>query len=91
MGFTRTGDIVSADIYRYAPRDDWEEVTTGLGFDFALVAMKASKKVKREAWNRDKNIYILAGRWTCNAFERDEKEAILSLDDILATDWVVVD
>jgi hypothetical protein len=51
--YTRTGDVLDTpDFETYMHRTDWEEVkTTGLGFDFALHAMKAGKKVARDGWN----------------------------------------
>lgn len=91
MAFTRTGDIVKADVPKFLNRDDWEEVTIGQGFDWALLAMKSGKRSKREVWANDKYIYILNGKWTCSAFDRDEREAILSLDDVLAADWVLAE
>lgn len=55
--FTRTGDVVNAWVGCPAElsvmhRTDWQEVTShGLGYDFAILAMKAGKRVSRAGWN----------------------------------------
>lgn len=49
--FSRTGDILDTPNWKhYAMREDWEIVTTGLGFDFALLALKAGKSVRCGLW-----------------------------------------
>jgi hypothetical protein len=50
--FTRTGDILTTPfVERYRDRDDWEEVTEGLGFEVAILAVKAGKRIARAGWN----------------------------------------
>jgi hypothetical protein len=50
--FTRTGDILDSPNHaHYIMREDWA-ITYGLkGFEFAILALKANKKVAREGWN----------------------------------------
>lgn len=67
LALTRTGDIVPAWAGNEAEvhvthRIDWEEVTEGLGFDFAILALKAGKKVCREGWNgKGAWLYLVPG------------------------------
>lgn len=51
--FTRTGDVVDAWTHRadMHNRKDWQIVTEGLGFDFAILALKSGKLVARKGWN----------------------------------------
>lgn len=50
--FSRTGDILDTPNWKhYAMREDWEIVTSGLGFDFALLALKAGKSVRCGLWS----------------------------------------
>lgn len=55
LALTRTGDVVRAwdetDLTGFQHRTDWQEVTEGMGFDFAILALKAGKKVCRTGWN----------------------------------------
>jgi hypothetical protein len=49
---TRTGEIGETPNYdHYNMRNDWEIVKDGLGFDFALLALKSGKLVRRSGWN----------------------------------------
>lgn len=55
---TRTGDIFPAwsgsrHELNVLHRNDWEETDGSLGFDFALLAMKAGKKVTRRVFETD--------------------------------------
>lgn len=50
--FTRTGDVLDAPNYEnYSMRNDWELVEAGMGFDFAMLAIKDGKLVCRAGWN----------------------------------------
>jgi hypothetical protein len=94
--FTRTGDIVDAWVDKYKDRDDWEEVVSGLGFDFAVIALRAGKKVKRESWKGHCYYCLEEYRSDNIAFylngERNyEDEYIISYEEILATDWLLAD
>lgn len=54
---TRTGDIINTPNFNnYVMRDDWQIVTEGLGFDFAMLALKAGKSVRVSTWPSD--IYL---------------------------------
>jgi hypothetical protein len=58
--YTRTGDVLDTPRYDdYCDRTDWVISTTrpGLGFDFAILALKAGKRVARQGWN-GKNMYV---------------------------------
>ena len=68
--FTRTGDILSTPTYSaYAHRTDWQVVKVGLGFDFAILALKAGKRVAREGWNgRGMYIFMRPGDTLREAF-----------------------
>lgn len=61
--FTRNGDILDTPhIDRYKERDDWEETDGKMGFDFAILALKAGKKVTREGWNgKGMWLYLVPG------------------------------
>jgi len=49
---TRTGDILTTPDYdNFRIRNDWEVVTEGLGFDFALLALLDGKLLRRSGWN----------------------------------------
>jgi hypothetical protein len=55
---TRTGDILTTpDFKKFGSRDDWEIAIQGMGFDFAMLALKAGKLLARAAW-RDQLIFI---------------------------------
>lgn len=57
--FSRTGDILDTPNWKhYAMREDWQIVTEGMGFDFALLALKAGKSVRESWWPFD--IYLTA-------------------------------
>lgn len=50
--FNRIGDILDTPNYdNYSMRNDWEIVTEGLGYEFASLAAKAGKLVRRSGWN----------------------------------------
>lgn len=54
---TRTGDVINTPNFNnYVMRDDWQIVTEGLGFDFAILALEAGKAVRRSNWTE--GIYI---------------------------------
>lgn len=56
--FTRTGDILDTPNHaHYTMREDWQIADGSLGFDFAILAIKAGKKVARSGWN-GKNMYV---------------------------------
>ncbi len=49
---TRNGEVLDTpDIELYKDRTDWELVIDGLGFDFAILALKNGKCVSRKGWN----------------------------------------
>lgn len=48
---TRTGDILTTpDFKKFGSRDDWEIAIQGLGFDFAILALKSGKLLARGVW-----------------------------------------
>jgi hypothetical protein len=50
--FTATGDILESPWFdKYENRQDFEITEGKLGFDFAIRALKAGKKVARQGWN----------------------------------------
>lgn len=50
--FSRTGDILDTPNWKhYGMREDWSIVTEGMGFDFAMLAVKAGKAVRCGTWN----------------------------------------
>lgn len=52
MVFTQTGDILDTpEIESYNNRNDWQITDGNLGFDFAILAIKAGKLVTRKGWN----------------------------------------
>lgn len=49
---TRTGDILTTPwVEQVRNRTDWQITEGNLGFDFAILALKAGKKVARKGWN----------------------------------------
>jgi hypothetical protein len=55
---TRTGDILDTPwLEALSTRDDWQITDGSLGFDFALLALKAGKCVARKRWN-DKGMWL---------------------------------
>lgn len=49
--FSRTGDILDTPHWKfYGMREDWSIVTEGMGFDFAILALKAGKAVRCGLW-----------------------------------------
>lgn len=59
--FTRQGETVNATIDRYKDRDDWEVTEGKMGFDFAVLALKAGKKVSRAEWENKGWLYLVPG------------------------------
>jgi len=49
--FTRTGEILETPHYhKFEDRNDWQVTDGSLGFDFAILALKAGKLVTRTGW-----------------------------------------
>lgn len=58
MVFTRTGDVLDTPNHaHYLMREDWQIADGGLGFDFAILAVKSGKKIARSGWN-GKGMYV---------------------------------
>jgi hypothetical protein len=99
--FTRTGDIEDAWIGMLwvISRNDWEVVEEGLGFDFAITALKAGKRVTRKGW-KNSTIWLEAQFPDENSkmtkpyiymVKGEERfPCDLSCESIFATDWEVV-
>lgn len=52
MVLTKQGDIQDSPwLEKYQGRTDWEITEGNMGFDFAILALKAGKKVARKGWN----------------------------------------
>jgi hypothetical protein len=60
--FTRTGDTLATPFFHlYVDRTDWEITKGNLGFDFAIVALKAGKMVRRAGWDPGVYAWIVGG------------------------------
>jgi hypothetical protein len=96
--FTKTGDVLDTPWFdKYDRRDDFEITSGALGFDFALRAMKAGKKVKRANWTE------MNGSLQKTVLLGGEEKIVVTLfdgkyltgwsfpnEDVLANDWVIV-
>ncbi len=52
--FTRTGDVLETPHFdTYKDRNDWMLTDGSLGFDFAILALKAGKSVRLKYWGAD--------------------------------------
>lgn len=80
--FTRDGDILDTpNIDRYKNRDDWEIYDhKGWSFDMAFRFIKNGKKVQRSNWHKDSWISL----------NDIEEEFIFRSDDMLESDWEIV-
>ncbi len=57
-------------------RKDFEEVTEGLGFEFAILAIKSGKRVRRSSWSQGICLY----KSVLPAWQE-------VTEDVLANDW----
>jgi hypothetical protein len=91
--FTRDGDVLDTPkLNRYKDRDDWEIVAEiGWSFDMALRFLKNGRRVTRSIWNTSNSLSLNDGEFLYD-FDRDYPPVKhdLSSDDILATDWIIV-
>lgn len=58
--FTKNGEILfTPDIATHGSRNDWQITDGKLGFDFAILALKNGKRVKRSSWKgKDKYVFM---------------------------------
>lgn len=89
IAFTRTGDRVPADTKKYASRDDWEIADGSLGFDWAILALKAGKKVRKKNWHAGDYVYLPDGVILFYSKEDNWTSHIKWFADldIVSTDW----
>jgi len=78
--YTKTGDVLGTPDHEYhSIRNDWEITDGSLGFDFAILALKAGKKVSRDGWNGE-GMYVFMVSGDTLSPKGIERETEIPLD-----------
>lgn len=89
--FCKNGDILDTpDVEMHMFRQDWEITDGALGFDFALLALKNKKKVRRKAWKQGDFITFIDGKgfyFIEVSTEHGTRSWQIKHIDLLANDW----
>jgi hypothetical protein len=94
--FCKNGDLVETPTYRnYDQRTDWQVTEGYLGFDFAILAIKAGHKVRRKVWLKHISIKLIRDNGQLYIEQHNSnphlkfspRTWVPAVYDLLAEDW----